>query len=45
VIGHSMMPGTYLASPPIALQKVALPLVAAVGRAFGLRPSYARHSS
>lgn len=43
VIGHAMMPGTYLASAPIAVQRLALPLLAVLGRAFGYRPSYARH--
>lgn len=43
VIGHAMMPGTYLASAPIAVQRLLLPVVAAIGRALGYRPSYARH--
>lgn len=43
VIGRAMMPGTYLAKPPIAVQRAVLPVVAALGRALGFRPSYARH--
>ena len=43
VIGHAMMPGTYLASSPIALQRLLLPVAAAIGRALGYRPTYARH--
>jgi mannose-6-phosphate isomerase-like protein (cupin superfamily) len=45
VIGHSMMPGTFLASPPIALQRVAVPVVAAFGRALGYRSTYPRHAT
>lgn len=43
VIGHAMMPGTYLAGAPIAAQRLALPLVAAFARICGFRTSYARH--
>lgn len=45
VIGHAMMPGTYLARPSVAVQRAALPVVAAIGRALGYRPTYARHHS
>lgn len=45
VLGHYMMPGTFLAVLPCGLQRALLPLPAALGRAFGYRPIYPRHAS
>lgn len=40
VIGRAMMPGTYLANLPVAVQRLALPPLAALGRAAGYRLRY-----
>jgi quercetin dioxygenase-like cupin family protein len=40
VIANAMMPGTYLAAAPIRLQHVLLPVLAAIGHAFGYRTRY-----
>lgn len=44
VLGHYMMPGTFLAVLPRGLQEALLPLPAALGRALGYRAVYARHA-
>jgi len=45
VIGHAMMPGTYLARPPVPVQRALLPIVAGLGRLLGYRAVYPRHAA